>query len=373
MKVKGDHFETIWISKEDPSVVQIIDQRFLPFEFRVEDLRNLNEMVVAIRDMHLRGAPLIGAAGALGMYLALIGSQDDDITEKYLADSAFAIKSTRPTAVNLAWAVDRVTKSVRNTSGKEQMILTARKVCMDIIGEERNNCLHIGQHGVKLIEEISRRKGGLPVKILTHCNAGWLACIDYGTATAPVYLAHDMGIPVEVFVDETRPRNQGAKLTAWELEQHGVPFKLITDNAGGYMMQQGMIDIVIVGSDRASPFGDIVNKVGTYLKALAARDNNIPFYAALPSSTFDWSMNEGASDTPIEERDGDELRYMEGISGEGISGVYIVPPHTPVLNYAFDITPARLVTGIITERGITKADKENILKLYPENNLNPVI
>jgi len=367
MKVKGNHFETIWIHKDNPAIVQIIDQRFLPFDFRIEDLGSVEEMVTAIRDMHLRGAPLIGAAGALGMYLALAGAKGP-LSEESVAERARFIKSSRPTAINLAWAVDRVCNAVATATDFNAKINLARQMALRIIQEERENCIRIGRHGVKLISEISRRKKGEPVNILTHCNAGWLACIDYGTATAPIYLAHDKGIAVRVLVDETRPRNQGARLTAWELHQHGVPYKLITDNAGGYMMQQGMVDMVIVGSDRTSPFGDVVNKIGTYLKALAAYDNGVPFYAALPSSTIDWELDEGASGTPIEERDGEELRYMEGLDHGRLTGVHIVSADTPVLNYGFDITPARLVTGIITERGITKANRTSILQLFPEKN-----
>lgn len=366
MKVKGNHFETIWINADNPAIVQIIDQRFLPFEFRIEDLHTDEEMYIAIRDMHLRGAPLIGAAGALGIYLALMSLSEPSVPEDFVSSKADYLKSSRPTAVNLAWGIDRISEAVRQGSGKAEMIEIARSVSLQIINEERTNCLKIGQHGLKLIEEISRKKSGEPVNILTHCNAGWLACIDYGTATAPIYLAYDKGIKVHVWVDETRPRNQGARLTAWELQQHGVPCTVIADNAGGYMMRQGMVDIVIVGSDRASPFGDIVNKIGTYLKALAARDNQIPFYAALPSSTIDWNLKEGASETPIEERDGSEVRFMEGMMNGKICEVEIMSKETPVANFAFDITPARLVTGIITERGISIANKKSIFTLFPE-------
>jgi methylthioribose-1-phosphate isomerase len=373
MKVKDNHFETIWIHANNPAIVQIIDQRYLPFEFRIEDLRTVEDMYSAIRDMHLRGAPLIGAAGALGIYLALKNNSDTGITDEFIADRAAYLKSSRPTAVNLSWAVDLISKAVRQGRNKAEMIEIAREVALQIIDEERTNCLKIGQHGVKLIEKLSHKKNGKPVNILTHCNAGWLACIDYGTATAPIYLAHDKGINVHVWVDETRPRNQGARLTAWELGQHGVPCTVIADNSGGQLMQQGMVDLVIVGSDRASPYGDIVNKVGTYLKALAAFDNHIPFYAALPSSTIDWNLKEGAAETPIEERDGNEIRFMEGMTNGKICGVEIMTSDTQVMNIGFDITPARLVTGIITERGISIADKKSIFTLFPEKNINPVL
>jgi methylthioribose-1-phosphate isomerase len=366
MKVKGNHFETIWINKDNPAIVQIIDQRYLPFSFRIEDLRTAGEMYVAIRDMHLRGAPLIGAAGALGMYLAAMNLSGSSVPKDFIIRMADYLKSSRPTAVNLSWAVDRISNALKLVSNKAELIKTARDVSLQIIDEERTNCLKIGQHGVKLIEKISRGKKGEPVNILTHCNAGWLACIDYGTATAPIYLAHDKGIKVHVWVDETRPRNQGARLTAWELLQHGVPCTVIADNTGGHLMQQGMVDMVIVGCDRASPYGDIVNKIGTYLKALAAKDNYIPFYAALPSSTIDWKLKEGASETPIEERNGNEVRFMEGLADDKTCDVEIIPADIPVVNFGFDITPARLVNGIITERGISLANKKSIFTLFPE-------
>lgn len=371
MKVKGDHFETIWIHPHNRSVVQIIDQRYLPFEFRIEDLRMLEDMYTAIRDMHLRGAPLIGAAGALGMYLAVVNINDKRVEARRIADAATYLKSSRPTAVNLAWAVDRQVNALQGLTTREEMVETALNTAIGIVDEERMNCLKIGQHGVKLIEQLSRAKNGETVNILTHCNAGWLACIDYGTATAPIYLAHDQGIKIHVWVDETRPRNQGARLTAWELQQHGVPCTVIADNTGGHLMQQGMVDMVIVGSDRASAYGDVVNKIGTYLKALAAYDNKVPFYAALPSSTIDWTLSAGALETPIEERNGNEVRYIEGLADGKICEVDILATGIRAVNFGFDITPARLVTGIITERGISNANKKSIFTLFPEKNLNP--
>jgi methylthioribose-1-phosphate isomerase len=371
MKVKGDRFETIWINPDNPAIVQIIDQRSIPFDFRIEDLRTCEDIFVAIRDMHLRGAPLIGAAGALGIYLALIGYPGDTIPIQYLKEKSEYLKSSRPTAVNLCWAVDRVINSLPVGGEKSKLVERARSICQQIIDEERENCLRIGKHGLKIIEDIHKRNNKGIVNILTHCNAGWLACIDYGTATAPIYLAHDSGINVHVWVDETRPRNQGARLTAWELHQHGVPCTIIPDNTGGLLMRQGMVDLVIVGSDRASPYGDVVNKIGTYLKALAASDNNIPFYAALPSSTIDWNLSEGALETPIEKRGENEVKFIEGIKNGAVIEVEITAPEVPVANYGFDITPARLVTGIITERGISNADKKSIFTLFPEKNLNP--
>jgi methylthioribose-1-phosphate isomerase len=366
MKVKDKNYETIWISDENPEIVSIIDQRYLPFDFRIEDISSALDMYNAIREMHVRGAPLIGAAGALGMYLALVKYAGEIIPEAYVNEKAGYLISSRPTAINLSWAVNRVTEAVKEIRSKEKSVETAKNICLQIIDEERSNCLNIGKHGVQLLESISREKSGKTVNILTHCNAGWLACIDYGTATAPIYLAHDKGIKLHVWVDETRPRNQGARLTAWELQQHGVPCTVIADNTGGYLMQKGMVDIVIVGCDRASPYGDIVNKIGTYLKALAAYDNMIPFYAALPSSTIDWNLEEGAMNTPIEERDANEMCFMDGIWDKKITRLEIYGEGTKVANYGFDITPARLVSGIITERGIAFANKKSIFTLFPE-------
>jgi methylthioribose-1-phosphate isomerase len=366
MKVKGSHFETIRIHPENAWVVQIIDQRYLPFELILEDLSSVVDMYRAIKDMHLRGAPLIGAAGALGMYLALVEYPEQNIPSDYIAEKAAYLKSSRPTAVNLSWAVDKVAGLVNNGGKKDELVEKALKASLEIIDGERDNCLKIGQHGVQIIEALSKKKNGSTVNILTHCNAGWLDCIDSGTATAPIYLAHDKGIKIHVWVDETRPRNQGSRLTAWELRQHGVPCTVIADNTGGLLMQQNMVDMVIVGSDRASPYGDVVNKIGTYLKALAAFDNHIPFYAALPSSTIDWTLSEGAGETVIEQRDGNEVRLIEGLCDGVIRAVEIVEPGTEVVNYGFDITPARLVTGIITERGISNANKKSIFTLFPE-------
>jgi methylthioribose-1-phosphate isomerase len=369
MKVKDQHFETIWIHPADPYVVQIIDQRYLPFRFVVEDLRTMEDVFRAIRDMHLRGAPLIGVAGALGMYLALTG-RDAMAGPDDLKRIATMLKGARPTAVNLAWALDRMADALTDAGNHEEQIRLARETALNILAMERENSRLIGTYGLQLIAGMHGEHHE-PVQILTHCNAGWLACIDYGTALAPVYMAHDSGIPVHVWVDETRPRNQGARLTAWELKQHGIPCTVITDNAGGYLMMRRMVDMVIVGSDRASVYGDVVNKVGTYLKALAAHDNGIPFYAALPSSTIDPVLGEGAMDTVIEERDGREVRNAEGWMNGQIGEVNLIPEDTQVSNYGFDISPARLVTAFITERGIVQANKTDILNLFPEKNLNP--
>jgi methylthioribose-1-phosphate isomerase len=368
MKVNGRHFESIWIPPDHQEIVQIIDQRHLPFELVIEDIDTAEAMFTAIRDMHLRGAPLIGAAGALGMYLAVLQAPKDEDISQYIRKMAMFLKSSRPTAINLSWGIERIIEAMQTCNSRADMIFRAREVSLGIMAEEKENCRMIGEHGLVLISELRNRHPDVPVNILTHCNAGWLACIDYGTALAPIYLAYDKGIPLHVWVDETRPRNQGARLTSWELQQHGIPCTVITDNAGGYLMSRGKVDMVLVGSDRASSFGDIVNKVGTYLKALAAFDNKIPFYAAMPSSTIDWELEEGGGDTPIEERDADEIRYVEGWADNRLGRLMIMRGETCVSNYGFDITPARLITAIITERGITKANKKQIMKLFPEKN-----
>ncbi|MCP4417928.1 MAG: S-methyl-5-thioribose-1-phosphate isomerase, partial [Chloroflexi bacterium] len=293
MNVYGKHYRTIWMKEDDPNVVQIIDQRHLPHKFVLEDLVTVDEVTRAIKDMHVRGAGLIGATAGFGMYIAALNAPKKSFM-KSLAVDGEKLKVTRPTAVNLAWAVDRQLKAIGATNGNiETKIQTARNTAQAIANEDANFCHRIGEHGVALIEEISKRKNGEPVNILTHCNAGWLAFVDYGSATAPMYAAHDKGIKVHIWVDETRPRNQGARLTAWELGQHGIPHTVIADNVGGHLMQHGQVDLVITGTDRTTYTGDVGNKIGTYLKALAAFDNDVPFYTALPSSTFDWVMRDG--------------------------------------------------------------------------------
>lgn len=369
MNVHGEHYRTIWLKADDPSVVQIIDQRFLPFQFIIEDLSTVDEVAVAIKDMHVRGAGLIGATAGYGMYVAALSAPRSSLPAFRAGVEAAAaqLKATRPTAVNLMWAVDRQLAAM-NAAGNEieAQIAAAAATAQEIADEDAAFCRRIGEHGVKLIEEIAARKRGAPVNILTHCNAGWLAFVDYGTATAPIYAAHDKGIPVHVWVDETRPRNQGARLTAWELGEHGVPHTVIVDNAGGHLMQHGMVDLVIVGSDRTTYTGDVANKIGTYLKALAAKDNGVPFYVALPSSTIDWEMRDGVAEIPIEERNAAEVRIMDGRSGDEIREILIMPERSRAANYAFDVTPARLVTGLITERGVCAASEEGVLGLYPE-------
>ena len=364
MNVDGKHFRTIWL--ESPGCVRIIDQALLPHAFAFMDLRTPAEMARAIRKMHLRGAGLIGAAAAWGMYLAVLRhAASRDFADQMKAEAA-ALIATRPTAKNLEWAVDRMQKALAACATPEDRRAGALRTATEITDEDADFCRRIGLHGRELIRDISKRKKGEPVNILTHCNAGWLAFVDYGTALSPVYAAFDEGIPVHVWVDETRPRNQGAFLTTWELGHHGVPHTLIPDNVGGHLMQHGRVDIVFVGSDRTTAAGDVANKIGTYLKALAARDNGIPFYAALPSSTIDWDIADGVRDIVIEERGSEEVRFMTGwdeAAGKSAS-VRICPANTPAANYGFDVTPARLVTGILTERGLAPASAEGLRALY---------
>jgi methylthioribose-1-phosphate isomerase len=302
--------------------------------------------------------------GAYGVYLAVLTCPDKTIEDGYLIKECGRLKSARPTAVNLTWAVDKVLSEVLKVNNSLK-IDVARKEAAKITDEEVENCKKIGEHGLHVIDKISSRKKGGTVNILTHCNAGWLACIEYGTATAPIYAAFENGIDIHVWVDETRPLNQGARLTAWELDKHGVKHTIITDNAGGHLMQHGMVDMVIVGADRTTYIGDVANKIGTYLKALAARDNNIPFYVTLPSSTFDWKLRDGLKEIPIEERDPDEVRFVQGLDQGTTKRVLISPAGSPAANFAFDVTPARLITGFITERGICKAEEQDIKRLFP--------
>ena len=368
MKVNGKHYRTIWIDKEDSGTIHVIDQRLLPHRFVIESIRTVEEMARAIEDMHVRGAGLIGAAAAYGMYLAALeapeSSEDSflDAVEK----AGELLKSTRPTAVNLEWAVERQLSSIHAAVGIRGKIDAAFSTAQAVANEGVDFCRRIGMHGVPLIESIHQKKEEKPVNILTHCNAGWLGFVDYGTATAPIYLAHDKGVPLHVWVDETRPRNQGARLTAWELGQHGVPHTVIADNTGGHLMQHGLVDLVITGSDRTTYTGDVANKIGTYLKALAAHDNGIPFYVALPSSSFDWEKGDGLREIPVEKRDGAEVRYIAGKCKNEIHTVLLTPENSPAVNFAFDVTPSRLITGLITERGICRATEEGILDLFPE-------
>ncbi len=368
MNVNGQHYRTIWINKKDNRVISIIDQAKLPHKFMIRDLNSLDDACEAISKMYIRGAGLIGATAGYGMYLASLQASKDENFDIYIETAAQKLIATRPTAVNLSWAVRRQLQEIKKESFIKEKIRRAFQTANDIADEDAEYCRKIGEHGVDIIEEISRKKNGRPVNILTHCNAGWLAFVDYGSATAPIYAAHDRGIKVHVYADETRPRNQGANLTAWELGQHGVPHTVIPDNTGGHLMQHGLVDMVIVGTDRTTYTGDVANKIGTYLKALAARDNNIPFYVALPSSTFDWEMRDGVNEIVIEERDAEEVKYIEGLCDGELKKVLIMPKKSPAANYSFDVTPARLITGLITERGICRATEEGILNLYPEHN-----
>nr|WP_319511444.1 S-methyl-5-thioribose-1-phosphate isomerase [uncultured Draconibacterium sp.] len=364
MKIQGKHYHTIWVDADDPTIIQVIDQRKLPFVFETFAMRTANDAFFAIKEMVVRGAPLIGVTAAYGMYLALLQMKSKN-WEEDLNRVAEYLKSSRPTAVNLAFAVDEMLAFILAHKNDAELHEKALAQAGELKLQEIDFGDKIGKYGLEIIEEIYEKKGST-VNILTHCNAGWLACIDWGTATAPIYKAHLKGIPVHVWVDETRPRNQGARLTAYELGEQGVPHTVIPDNAGGHLMQHQMVDMVIVGSDRTTVTGDVANKIGTYLKALAARDNNVPFYVALPSSTFDWEMHDGVKEIPIEQRTADEVAEIEGWHDEQIKSVCLIPEKSTVANYGFDVTPARLVSGLISERGICKADKESILKLYPE-------
>ena len=370
MNIQGKPYRTVWLNPDDPETVQIIDQRFLPFELVIEDLHTIADAAVAIKEMHARGAGLIGALAGFGMYLSALRAAQTQSPADFMStieqDGEYLI-ATRPTAVNLEWAVRRSLADIQAAGPDVSAKVTAaRQTALEIADEDADFCRRIGEHGVELIAEISRRKNGAPVNILTHCNAGWLAFVDYGTATAPIYAAFEKNIPVHVWVDETRPRNQGARLTAWELGQHGVAHTVIADNTGGHLMQHGMVDLVITGADRVTYTGDAANKIGTYLKALAAKDNNIPFYVALPSSTFDWVKTDGVNQIPVEERNSDEVRFIEGWDDGAVHQVRLLPEDSPAANFAFDVTPSRLITGLITERGICAASDKGVLTLYPE-------
>jgi len=365
MKVDGKEIRPIWLH-HDGQTVQVIDQRMLPHEFVVADVKNVDDTITIIREMYVRGAPLIGATGAWGVFLAVLTAPGRNADDDYLKKECGRLKDARPTAVNLEWGVDRVLRAALEETDTSKRAPAAEKEAAAVAEEEAENCRLIGVHGRPLIEEISKGKDGKTVNILTHCNAGWLACIEWGTATAPMYAAFDAGIDIHVWVDETRPLNQGARLTAWELGKYGIAHTVIADNAGGHLMQHGLVDIVITGTDRSTYTGDVANKIGTYLKALAAKDNGVPFYVALPSSTFDWTLRDGINEIPIEERDPDEIRFIQGLDGDRIRNILVPPADSPAGNPAFDVTPARLVTGFITERGICGANEEEVLGLFPE-------
>src|SRR5438552_1369712 len=381
MNVGDQHFRTIWLKAGNECFVQLIDQRFLPHRFVIENVSTIEQMVTANREMHVRGAGLIGASAAYGMYLAALEAADTAAAtgdfDRDLAKAAAELKSARPTAVNLSWAVERQLKSIAPGKNPREKVALALHAARLIADEDAEHCRMIGQHGLKLIQQIVHKKAGKfatanppcggSVNVLTHCNAGWLAFVDYGSATSPIYAAHDSGLPVHVWVAETRPRNQGSKLTAWELGEHGVPHTVIADSAAGHLMQRGEVDLVIIGTDRTTYTGDVANKIGTYLKALAAKDNNVPFYVALPSSSFDWSMRDGLKEIPIEERSAEEIKHADGWwDGQQVE-VRIAPEGSLAANYGFDVTPRHLVTGLITERGVCEANEKSIFSLFPEH------
>ncbi|MDF0595399.1 S-methyl-5-thioribose-1-phosphate isomerase [Psychromarinibacter halotolerans] len=357
MKVGDTHYRSIWFENGE---VRIIDQRWLPHEFRIVTLESLDDFATAIRDMWVRGAPLIGATAAYGVACAMAR----DASDGNLAETCEALNATRPTAVNLRWALETMQTALRPLPVGDRATAAFAKAAA-VCDEDVETNRMIGVHGLELIKDIAAKKDG-PVNVLTHCNAGWIATVDWGTATSPIYQAHEAGIPVHVFVDETRPRNQGALLTAWELGGHGVSHDLIVDNAGGHLMQRGEVDLVIVGTDRTTARGDVCNKIGTYLKALAAQDNGVPFYVALPSPTIDWTIQDGF-DIPIEERGGAEVTHVQGKLADGtVTQVQISPDTTGARNPAFDVTPARLVSGLITERGIAAASPDGLAGLFPD-------
>ncbi len=359
-------FRTIWPTED--RYVEVIDQRQLPHEWVVVKLKTYTDAEKAIKDMIVRGAPLIGATAAYGIYLAAREMTEQGHEPVFMDEAFNALRNSRPTAVNLFWALDKMRNALKDCPASE-LVETAWNAAEDIVKEDIETCRMIGVHGLPLIEAIAAKKQGETVNILTHCNAGMLGCIEWGTITSPIYQAVEKGLKVHVWVDETRPRNQGANLTCYELTRHGVHHTLIVDNTGGHLMQHGMVDLVIVGTDRTTRKGDVANKIGTYLKALAANDNNIPFYVALPSTTLDWTISDGLREIPIEERNQDEVKYVVGKSRRSgiMDEVLVCPETTKASNYGFDVTPARLVTALITERGVCPATEEGLLSLFPEH------
>ncbi len=358
---------TIWLKADNPHIIQVIDQRDLPHVVTVCDLNTWQEVETAIKDMTVRGAPLIGATAAYGIYLACLQAQENEQPTQLMELAFTRLRESRPTAVNLFWALDRMKATLNEVQDLPAKTALALQTAHNIVDEDIEVCRKIGAYGLPILQEISHRKKGEVVNILTHCNAGRLGCIEWGTATSPIYQAHALGIKVHVWVDETRPRNQGASLTAWELQQAGIPHTIIVDNAGGHLMQHGFVDMVIVGTDRTTRTGDVANKIGTYLKALAAKDNKIPFYVALPSTTLDWSIRDGLTEIPIEERSPNEVKYITGKAKDGsLQTVLLTPENSAASNYGFDVTPARLITALITDRGICPASEDGLLGLFPE-------
>jgi len=367
MKALGQSFRSIWINEK--GILTAIDQTKLPHTFNLVTLSNIEEVCGAIENMTVRGAGLIGATAGYGMWIAATQAPTVSVESFniFMQLQAERLLSTRPTASNLDWAINRQLESIKQGNTIKEKVALA-KICAEFIADQDAQfCHNIGKHGLGLIKKIVDQNPSKTINVLTHCNAGWLAFVDYGSALSPIFAAHDAGIKIHVWVDETRPRNQGASLTAWELSQYGVPHSLIADNAGGHLMQHGLVDIVITGADRITRNGDAANKIGTYLKALAAKDNGVPFYIAFPSSTIDFSLNDGLSEIPIEERSADEVRMISGKLVDGsIATVQICPDQTPARNWGFDVTPARLITGLISERGICSATEAGILKLFPD-------
>src|SRR3984893_7608091 len=360
MKINGKAYRTIWLA-DDGSTVEIIDQTQLPHALVVIPLRSMPEAARAILTMQVRGAPLIGATAAYGLAMAI----REDASDEAIDQAVEFLAKQRPTAINLRWALEERRRAVQTLPHFERVAAAYRRAA-EICDEDVETCRRIGEHGLKIIRDIAARKApGEPGQVLPHCDAGWTCCVDWGTATSPIYQAHDAGIPVHVWVDETRPRNQGASLTAWELLHHGVPHTVIADNVGGHLMQHGQVDLCLVGSDRTTATGDVCNKIGTYLKALAAHDNGVPFYACVPSTTVDWTLSDGVRDIPIEQRDGREVSEISGMTVDGqVATVRLTPQGSPVANYAFDVTPARYVTGIVTEHGIAHATRAGLGRLF---------
>lgn len=381
MKINEKNYHSVWRKSDDSDVIVIIDQRSLPHRLIFEELASTDQVATAIKEMHLRGAPLIGIVAAFGVYYAFKESFQNKTSFSNAMTQFDAkitqLKQTRPTAINLEWAIQKQQKTlqeylkqgehlIENTEAIQAALATLFENGFHILHEDIELCRQIGENGLQLIEAIAKNKPGKTINILTHCNAGWLATGDFGTATSPMYLAHDKGLPIHVYVDETRPRNQGARLTAWELGQHGIPHTVISDNTGGHLMQHGLVDICFVGSDRTSRQGDVANKIGTYLKALAAKDNNVPFYVCLPYSTFDFQITDGVKEIPIEERGSEEVKYIQGLSHDEVHSVLLTPESSPAMNFGFDVTPARLISGLVTERGICDASIEGIKGMYSD-------
>jgi len=367
MNIKGKPVQTIWVNRDNEELIQVFDQRYFPHQINVFNITNTDEAAFAIKEMVVRGAPLIGVTAAYGIYLGCLEAKSKKNPSRYLNEVAVKLNNTRPTAVNLAWAIKEMQLTLKGVETAEKMAQIALSRANEIRQADIDICFNIGKFGLNLIQQIAKKKKeNTVINILTHCNAGWLATVDWGTATSPIYQAQKAGISIHVWVDETRPRNQGSNLTAFELNEQGIPHTLINDNTGGHLMQNGMVDLVIVGTDRTAGNGDVANKIGTYLKALAAHDNNIPFYVALPSSTLDCTIKDGIRDIPIETRDENEVKYIQGkVDGE-IKSVLICPETTPALNYGFDVTPAKYVSGLITEKGICDASEKGIRSLFPE-------